>query len=359
MNALMSWICFGISLSVTMLMIPLWISVCRRRHLFECIDDRKRHKQSIPTMGGLSMFAGIVFSYTLCSIWLDSASLLIITAILLIFFTGFFDDLVDLAPIKKLIPQFIAASIVVAGGIRIDSLMGLFGIGSIPMILSVPLSLFFIVAVTNAFNLIDGMDGLAGSLSLLASSIYAYLFIIAGDMPMAMLSLSIAGASLGFLRYNLNPARIFMGDTGSLLMGFLLAIQSLALFKHMAWSSNALTYVSPGLIAALLFVPLYDVLRVSCIRLLTGYSPFHPDRNHIHHMIAAQGLGPRITLVIILLIKLVYIGMALLLADMGINSFIVLCFLTGMVLMNTLTMSWLALFYKRMGRRFYQRIARV
>lgn len=358
MNALMPWMCFGISLSVTLLMIPLWISVCKRRHLFERIDDRKRHKQSIPTMGGLSIFAGIVFSYTFCSFRMESGFHLILTAIFLIFFTGFFDDLVDLAPIKKLIPQFIAAAIIVGGGIRIDSLMGLFGIGSIPVAVSVPLSLFFIVAVTNAFNLIDGIDGLAGSLSLLASSIYAYLFILAGDMPMAMLSLSIAGACLGFLRYNFNPARIFMGDTGSLLMGFLISIQSLALLQHITSGETDSLHISPCFIAALLFIPLYDVLRVSAIRMLTGYSPFHPDRNHIHHMVAGQGFGQRITLGIILMIKLVYIGLALLLPDMGINTFIVLCVLTGMVLINTLTMSWLALLYGRFGGRLYHRTVR-
>jgi UDP-N-acetylmuramyl pentapeptide phosphotransferase/UDP-N-acetylglucosamine-1-phosphate transferase len=358
MNALLPWMCFGISLSVTLLMIPLWISVCKRRHLFERIDDRKRHKQSIPTMGGLSMFAGIMFSFTPCSIWLDSASHLILTSILLIFFTGFFDDLVDLAPVKKLIPQFIAASIVVAGGIRIDNLMGLFGFGSIPMIISIPISLIFIVAVTNAFNLIDGIDGLAGSLSLLASSIYTWLFIVAGDLPMALLSLSIAGACLGFLRYNFNPARIFMGDTGSLLMGFLISVQSLALLQHISAGETGTLRISPTFIAALLFIPLYDVLRVSSIRMLTGYSPFHPDRNHIHHMIAGQGFGQRITLGIIIMIKLVYIGLALLFPDMGINTFIVLSILTGMVLINTLTMSWLALFYGRLGGRLYHRTVR-
>lgn len=358
MKFFMPWISGGIALSVSLLMIPLWIEVCKRRSLFEDIDTRKKHRRFTPGMGGLAIFAGIMLSYTISSAWYRESSLLP-AALLLIFFTGFFDDLINLPPLKKLIPQLAAAVLVVISGIRLDHLPGLFGLEGIPAFVAIPLTIFFIIAVTNAFNLIDGLDGLAGSMAFIASANYAVLFLRFGDEPMAMLSIAIAGATLGFLRYNFNPARIFMGDTGALLLGFLLAVQSLSLFQHFANAQDLALRLSPSFVVAVLFIPLYDVIRVSSIRILTGYSPFQADRNHIHHMIARQGFGPRITLGIILSIKLYFICLALLCPDISLHSFILISLLSGIVLINTLTISWLAMLYGRIGTRVHYQTLRV
>ena len=345
---------------ISTVLIPAWIKVCVRWNLFEQTDDRKRHKASIPTMGGIAIFTGFCISFLAFSGELaayNSAKLM--AAVIIIFFTGFFDDLIDLRPSRKLIFQFISSVLVIAAGFRIESLYGFLGIEILPLVISWFFTILFILAVTNALNLIDGLDGLAGSLTLVSGIIFGILFLQAGDLPMAMFSFCICGAVFGFLIYNFHPARIFMGDTGSLVLGFLLSIQAIALFQHYTHGSTYVPSLTPALIAAVLFVPMYDVLRVSVIRIITGYSPFHPDRNHIHHMIVGQGFGQRITTLLIAGFSMMYIGIAMLFPNMGITSFIILSVCLGMLTMNTLSMSWLALMYGRLGGRLYDRTVKV
>lgn len=342
---------------VCAMLIPAWMNVCRRWNLFERKDARKWHKDSIPTMGGIAMFAGISISFSVYAgepVTYNSS--LLIAATVTSFFTGFFDDLIDLKPSQKVVFQLLSAVLVIVAGFRIESLCGFAGIEQLPLVVSWGFTVFFILAVTNALNLIDGLDGLAGSLTFISSFLFGVLFIQAGDYSMATLSFCICGAVFGFLMYNFHPARIFMGDTGSLVLGFLLAVQAIALFQHYSQGSMEVPQLTPALIAAALFVPMYDVMRVSAIRMLTGYSPFHPDRNHIHHMIIGQGFGQRSTTVIIAAFSCLYVGIALLFPNMGITSFVILSVCLGMLTMNTLTMSWLALMYGRMGGRLYGRI---
>lgn len=344
------------AMSITAILIPCWIKVCTKWNLFEHTDDRKRHKENIPTMGGLAIFAGIVISFLAFAGDMAGHDVrLLVAAIVVLFFTGFFDDLIELPPSKKLIFQFIAASMLIAAGFRIESMFGLFGVESLPLVVSWIITVVFIVAVTNALNLIDGLDGLAGSITFLSSMIFGILFLQAGDIPMAMLSMAICGSVFGFLLYNFHPAKIFMGDTGSLVLGFLLSVQAIALFQLDLKEIANVPVLTPALVAAVLFVPLYDVMRVSVIRLLTGYSPFHPDRNHIHHMISGQGFGQRITTLLILGISMVYVSIAMLFPHIGMNSFLILSVCLGMLMMNTLSMSWLALLYGRLGGRLYDR----
>ncbi len=193
----------------------------------------------------------------------------------------------------------------------------------------------------------------------MASLIFGILFLQGGNYSMALLSMSICGAVFGFLLFNFHPARIFMGDTGSLVIGFLISIQAIALLQMYTADQAMVPILSPTLIAAVLFVPLYDVLRVSVIRILTGFSPFHPDRNHVHHMITGQGFGQRITTLMITAINLLYVGIALLFPAMGMNSFLILGVCMGMLLMNTLSMSWLAIIYGRLGGKLYDRTVKI
>lgn len=342
---------------VCAMLIPAWMNVCRRWNLFERKDARKWHKDAIPTMGGIAMFAGISIGFGVyAGEPLAYNNSLLTAATVVSFFTGFFDDLIDLRPSQKVVFQILSAVLVIVAGFRIESLCGFAGIDQLPLVISWCFTVFFILAVTNALNLIDGLDGLAGSLTFISSLLFGILFLQAEDWPMAMLSFCICGAVFGFLMYNFHPARIFMGDTGSLVLGFLLAVQAIALFQHYSHGSMEVPQLTPALIAAALFVPMYDVIRVSAIRMLTGYSPFHPDRNHIHHMIIGQGFGQRSTTVIITGFSCVYVGIALLFPNMGITSFVILSMCLGMLTMNTLTMSWLALMYGRMGGRLYGRI---
>ena len=341
---------------ISTILIPCWIKVCTKWNLFEKTDDRKRHKESIPTMGGIAIFAGICISFLSFSGGLSGYNGgQLIAAVIITFFTGFFDDLTDLKPSRKVMFQLVASVLAILAGFRIESLYGFLGIQHLPLVVSWGATIFFIIAVTNALNLIDGLDGLAGSLTLVSSIIFGILFLQAGHLPMAMLSFSISGAVFGFLIYNFHPARIFMGDTGSLVLGFLLSVPAISLFQLYTQGSPDVPALTPALIAAVLFVPMYDVLRVSVIRIITGYSPFHPDRNHVHHMIVGQGFGQRITTLMIAGFNLMYVGIAMFFPNMGINSFLILSVCLGMLTMNTLTMSWLALMYGRMGGRLYDR----
>lgn len=359
-NSLIILLCSLVSMIITVIVIPHWIHVCGKWNLFERTDDRKKHKANVPTMGGIALFAGIIISFI--SFQGDAGGYnihLLVAATTVLFFTGFFDDLIDLPPSSKLSFQFLAALLVITAGFRIDNLSGLLGVYALPLVVSWFLTAFFILAVTNALNLIDGLDGLAGSLTLMASLIFGMLFLQAGNFTLAMLSMCICGAVFGFLLFNFHPARIFMGDTGSLVLGFLLAVQAIALFQQYAIRPVQVPVLTPTLIVAVLFVPMYDVLRVSVIRILTGYSPFHPDRNHVHHMITGQGFGQRITTLMITGINLLYVGIAILFPQMGLNSFILLSICLGMLLMNTLSMSWLALMYGRLGGKLYDRTVKI
>ena len=231
-------------------------------------------------------------------------------------------------------------------------------VGDLPLVISYGATIFFIIAITNALNLIDGLDGLAGSITLVTSLIFGFLFYQVGDVSMTLLSMSVCGAVFGFLFYNFHPAKIFMGDTGSLVLGFLLAIQAIALMQHYSHDVTSIPALSPIVIIAALFVPAYDVLRVSVIRVLTGYSPFHPDRNHVHHMILGQGFGKRMTTLIITGFNLLFVAVALLFPQMDINIFLIVAMCLGMLTMNSLCMSTLANIYGRLGGRLYQQAAK-
>ena len=351
--------CIGVAMCTTAILIPCWIKVCAKWNLYEQTDDRKRHRSNIPTMGGISIFAGI---FTSSLIFIQVSSVynfdILYGAMFLLFLTGFFDDLIDLSPLKKVAFQFIVSILVIAAGFRIESGFGLFSVGDLPLVISYGATIFFIIAITNALNLIDGLDGLAGSITLITSLIFGILFYQVGDVSMTLLSMSVCGAVFGFLFYNFHPAKIFMGDTGSLVLGFLLSVQAIALMQHYLHDVNSIPELSPTVIIAALFVPAYDVLRVSVIRLITGYSPFHPDRNHVHHMILGQGFGKRMTTLMITGFNLLFVAIALLFPQMNINLFLILAMCLGMLMMNSLSMSFLASIYGRLGGRLYQQPAK-
>lgn len=345
-------ICAG---GITLLLISYWIKVCHKWNLFESLDDRKKHKHKIPTMGGLGIFAGIYISFILFG--QDSISYqmrFVLASSMLLFFTGFFDDLIEIAASKKLMVQICSALLISYGGMRFHSLFGLFGIEDIPVWAQYLTTVLFVVLITNAYNLVDGIDGLAGSLGMLSSMIFGAIFLIHHESNLALLSFCMAGALFGFLVYNFNPAKIFMGDTGSLIVGFLLAVQAVNCL-----SINSLTpgliVVSPTLVAGVLFIPVYDVARVSMIRILIGYSPFRPDRNHVHHMIMSQGFGQRVTAMIILIINSTFVVMSVVFSNLDINLFLIMAVCLGMITINTLVMSHLASIWPKLGGKVYNK----
>lgn len=279
---------------ITLFSIPVIIEVAKDKKLFDVPGGRKVHKVVIPTLGGLGIFAGFIIG-TLMGVPASDSSVLqyFAAAIMIIFFMGIKDDILILTATKKFVGQLIAAAIIIKfGGIEINNFYGLLGIHEIPHTASFLISLFTIVVITNSFNLIDGVDGLAGSLGLLTSIIFGLYFYFSGELLYAVIALSLAGSLVGFLIYNFSPAKIFMGDTGSLLIGL---VNSILVIKFINIASNPGATIplpsAPALGFAILVIPLFDTLRVVSVRIIHRRSPFWPDRNHIHHFLLDMGLS--------------------------------------------------------------------
>ena len=283
----------GLAFLITFFSIPVIIEVAKNKKLFDEPDERKVHKAVIPTLGGLGIFAGFIIATLLGAPPTASVLQYFIAAIMVIFFMGIKDDILVLSASKKFIGQLVAAGILIHFcGIQITNMYGFLGLHEIPSAASLLLTFFTIVVITNSFNLIDGVDGLAGSLGLLTSSIFGIYFYLTGHILYSVMALSLAGSLIAYLIYNIHPAKIFMGDTGSLLIGLL---NSVFVIKFISVAADpAMGYPlesAPALGFAILMVPLFDTLRVVSIRILNRRSPFSPDRNHIHHFLLELGLS--------------------------------------------------------------------
>lgn len=286
---------FFTSFALAFLSIPTIIAVAKIKHLFDEPGARKSHSESVPTLGGLALFAGVIFSVSLWgdfSMWFQMQY--VIASLIVLFFIGLKDDILVLSPMKKALGQLLASAIVVVwGGIRISSFSGIFGIFEIPYILSVVFSIFTIFIVINAYNLIDGINGLSGSFGIIASLTFGAWFYItdeAGQFP--ILAFALAGALLGFLRFNVSPAKIFMGDTGSMILGFIMAVFAVKFIDFNETYQGVYALRSAPVVAiGIMFIPLIDLVRVFTLRISRRRSPFKPDKTHIHHMLLKIGLS--------------------------------------------------------------------
>lgn len=294
---------FVCALAISLSSIPRIIYVSARKKLFDVPDnERKLHARVVPNLGGLGIFFAFIITgsfFVMPETFLDWHY--ISAAVLLLFLLGIVDDLISLTPKKKFLAQFIPSVIVVVfANIRLTSLHGLFGIHEIPYILSVAFSIIGCVFVTNAFNLIDGVDGLAGSLGVTYGLTLAASFALMGKTSEAIVACSLIGAIVGFLRYNIAPATIFMGDTGSLIIGFTLSVMSIVLVNAYDPATYAATDLynlipnSDGLLllaVGMMSVPVFDCFRVFTTRTIKSGSPFRADRTHIHHFLLDCGLN--------------------------------------------------------------------
>ncbi len=284
-----------VSFLITFFAIPVIIQVAREKKMFDEPDERKVHKMVIPTLGGLGIFAGFILAMLLCVPVGSNTLQYYVAAAIVIFFLGIKDDILILSAAKKFIGQLLAAGIVIKfGGIQITNMHGFLGIGEIPYLASIILTFFTIIVITNSFNLIDGVDGLAGSLGLLTTMVFGCYFFYVGQLMYAVMAFSLAGSLIGFLIYNFSPAKIFMGDTGSLLIGLFNAILVIQ-FINIAGTPGAKLPLesAPALGFAILIVPLFDTLRMFSLRILDKRSPFSPDRNHVHHFLLDLGFSHR------------------------------------------------------------------
>jgi UDP-GlcNAc:undecaprenyl-phosphate GlcNAc-1-phosphate transferase len=338
------------SLLITVLAIPSILHVARQRHLYDDLGSfRKHHDHGIPRLGGIAIFV----SFTITSLLFGFAdhSLPInylLTACIILFAMGLKDDLTGVNSATKFFLQFIVASIlVILGDIRITSMYGVFGIFNLPYFCSVPLSTLIIMLVVNAFNLIDGIDALASVTCIIANTTFAVLFVYMKQYELAAVAFAMVGATIGFLRFNISPAKIFMGDTGSLLVGLISAVMAIKFIELNKFSGSKLPdiFSAPALTYAILIGPIFDTLRVFTIRILKGDSPFKADRNHMHHRILTLGFSHIQTTIILASINIISISMVVLFTNLGNSTLIV------MITLVSLLFNWLITFLIRSKER--------
>ncbi|MBN8876360.1 MAG: undecaprenyl/decaprenyl-phosphate alpha-N-acetylglucosaminyl 1-phosphate transferase [Sphingobacteriales bacterium] len=284
----------SVAFIISFLAIPVVLQIAEQKRLYDIPDERKVHTQAVASLGGVGIFGGFLLA-SLLSIqgYLNPEFQYFFAAALVIFFLGLKDDLVVLSASKKIVGQIIAASILIhLGGIRINSMHGLFGFDQLPEAFELALSYFTIIVIINSFNLIDGIDGLAGSLGVLTMVVFGTYFFAIGFQAYALLAFALAGSLVAFLIFNHPPAKIFMGDSGSLMIGLINAIMVIKFINVASDPSIAVPLASSVAIGvAILIIPLLDTLRVFAIRIFNGRSPFTPDRNHIHHLLLSRGLS--------------------------------------------------------------------
>ena len=329
----------GLSFLITFFAIPIIIQIAKEKKLFDEPNQRKIHKIVIPTLGGLGIYAGFVIAMLIfVPFYSASCFQYYIASSLVIFFLGLKDDILVLSPTKKFLGQVIAAWILFRfGGVQLNNMHGLFGIYQIPTGAATVLSIFTIVVITNSFNLIDGVDGLAGSLGILTTTIFGTYFWINGQTAHAIMAFTLTGSLISFLIYNFPPAKIFMGDTGSLLVGLMNAILVIR-FINFADSSTIPYPVSstPALGFAILLIPLFDTLRVFSIRIFSRRSPFSPDRNHIHHLLLDMGMSHRQTTLTCLSASIVFLVISYMLQGLGATMLLSILFVISLLIILSL-----------------------
>ena len=281
---------------ITFILLPVIIKVSRSIDLLDIPDSRKVHSISTPALGGIAIFTGFLLA-VLVAVPLSSLAGLkyFLFGLLIIFLLGIRDDISSLRARHKLFTQIFAAFLVTYfTDLRLEGLYGIFGIDAMPEWFTLPLTVFVIVALTNAFNLIDGIDGLAASVAILVLSFFGWLFLSVGEVAYSIVCLSVVGALAAFLFYNWFPSQVFMGDTGSMVLGFVvsaLAIKFINLAPDIFLHNIVSVHSSVGLCIAILILPIFDTLRVFTIRFINGRSPLDPDQNHLHHGLLKLGMN--------------------------------------------------------------------
>lgn len=283
-----------VSFLVTFFTIPILIKFAEQTGLYAHRCERASHDHEVPTLGGIAIFLGMMFStLLLCPNGEFHKIQYLLVTQFVIFFLGLKDDIFVLSARKKLLVQFLCAgTLIFFAKAKITNFYGVFGVGELSEAESVVFTLITIVGLINAMNLIDGINWLAGLISISATSFLAYWFSINGFELYAGISFTIIGAVCAFLHYNKSPARIFMGDTGSLLIGLTLSYLIIR-FINLNHTTPGLAVElrsAPSLAVSLLFIPVLDTLRVIFLRLKDKRSPFSPDKNHLHHILLSTGL---------------------------------------------------------------------
>lgn len=335
------FIAFVLSLMLSLWAIPVVLKISKRKSLMAIPGERSSHDIQVPNLGGIAIFYSIgicapIFAYEL----FDSYKFLF-PALVILLYVGVMDDIMEIRAYKKLMAQIIVAILMVVGSdVRIKSFFGLFGFYELNYFFSILLSVFIFIIMINAFNLIDGIDGLAGSFSIICCVLFGGSFYYLGEYnyPMVTLCIIIIGSLLSFLYYNLSEnktRKIFMGDTGSMSIGFLLVFTSFYFIDMFVENVDGVPryYLAsaPIISFSILILPIIDTLSVIIIRLLNKKSPLEADKNHIHHKLLRLGLTHKRVTFLMIAYYIGIIGITYLLRHLEINLLLIVILILGFI----------------------------
>ena len=328
---------FILALSISLFAIPVIVRTVRKLKLLDQPNIRSSSEKAIPSLGGIAIFFGFLFGTAIGSYAYELPEMIyiVITTILMLFI-GLKDDLVSLPPYKKIIGQIVTAGIIIfLAKIQFTSLHGFLGYTNIGLVPGTLITGFVIIVLINAFNLMDGIDGLASGLSMLAVIIFGTWFYLSGHFGYAILSFALLGAIAGFFYFNVYGVRykIFMGDTGALFLGTIISILLIKFNEFNIDQTQPYAIESvPAISFGILAYPLIDMIRVMVIRMLQFKSPFSADKNHLHHRLLTLGFSHRKATYTIIAMNILFIMAVFALHQLGVLRLIVYILVSGGIL---------------------------
>jgi len=317
---------------------PIVIEIAKRKDFVVKPNNRTSHVGAIPNVGGIDIFISFFFTVFIFSYGIISELQFTIVGVFIILIVGFVDDLIDIKAYWKLIGELSAAFfLIVLSDVRLSNLHGFLGIYELSTGVSYILSFFVFVVIINALNLIDGVDGLASGLGILYSLFFAVYFYLTNNDYLSISAFTMVGSLLVFFIYNVfgSKSKIFMGDSGSLLLGYMITLYVFEFCEMNAYHTVPEMYhlpAAPAVAICVLAVPLFDTLRVMATRIKKGTSPFHPDKNHIHHLFLKTGMAHKKVTLILMLISVLFIFIGLLCRNMKIGVLVSIVFAVASVL---------------------------
>lgn len=306
------------SLIIGLLCMPLVIKIAKAKHLVVRPNKRMSHTGEIPNIGGTNICFSFLLTYMLFDFQMLQEGQFFLIGCLIIVTVGLVDDILVLSPFAKLCGELLAGiSLVGFADMRISHLHGIFGLQEIGIVPSYIISFFILIAIINAINLIDGVDGLASGLNILYCLFFAVYFYLVGEKAWAVIAICLIGSLIVFFCYNVfgHKHKIFMGDSGSLLLGYVITTFVFHFCELNAYNQVPEQFhmsAAPAVAISVLTVPIFDTIRVSLTRIKHGVSPFRPDKNHIHHLLLRTGLSHIQTTCVLMAVSLFFIGWGIL-----------------------------------------------
>jgi len=329
--------CFFTAFIISFATIPFIVRISRLKGIYGNRSGRNTHSKNIPTLGGVAIFAGFIVAFAVFTgPFKLNGIIYLIAGIMVVFFIGLTDDILNIKPIWKLLGEIIAALILILlSDIRITSFYGFLGVGEIGYLLSVLFTLLVFIVVINSFNLIDGIDGLASGTGIISAISFGLIFYLEKQYSFIVMTASLAGSLIAFFYFNIfsKSRKILMGDSGSLILGLLEAVMAIKVLEFEHSSTPAFQSVStPAIVFGILIIPVFDILRVTFLRIIHGRSPFRADSRHIHYRLLALGLTHIQSSGILIGINILFIILVFMLKNWEVNMLMGLLFVIAVLL---------------------------